>query len=665
MDLRKNDIIDYYDGRKISCGLVLDVEDRRARILGEQGKELKIPPARVLISGKDPQFPFTGSRDEQVNRLKAISLKRDSLKVRIDLQELWEVVGTEVRHMDIRELAELVFGDLPSMHNLAALLRAIFEDRLYFKIRPDGIEIPEPALVEQSLRQREREMERQEFMAQSAEFLAGLRDSPQMAVEDAPPGLTDMLEQAAQLGKEWVTMKPVKDIFSQAGLPPQWDPFRVLVKLGVWSEDENVTLKAENIPVQFSAAAEEEAMRLAMRPLNWDAEDFTDLRVITIDAETTRDVDDGLSLTFQGNEAVLGIHITDVASFVDYDSDFDREIRGRATSIYLPEMTIPMIPPPLSEHAASLMVGKIRQTISVMVRFDKDFKVRDFQIIPSRTTAKERLSYEEADNRIAQGDTTEARMFAIASALRRERVAAGALIFRDPELSVRVAEDGTIEVTTRDRESPSQILVSEFMIFANHLFARFLKENNLPGIYRVQPPPLEKVDLGDQYDPVLSYRCKKVLSRGDLSVQHAPHSTLGLEVYTTATSPLRRYTDLIIQRQLKAALEKKTRLLSAEELERILTEINFRIDRAVQLERERQRYFLLKYLESHRRQEYEAVVVQRFPRFHLVHVIDLGLNAALISSNNLSLNPYDRAIIRIEKVNPREDKLSLALVKLL
>lgn len=665
MDMQKNQIIDFYDGRRISCGLVLELEDRRARTLGEQGKELKVSQARVLMSGSDPQFPVTGSRDEQLSRLRAVSLQRDELKGGIDLRELWEVVGTEAREMEIQDLAELLFGDQPSQDSVAALLRAMFEDRLYFKIRPDGIEISEPEAVEQALLQRERERQRQEFTARAAEFLVRVKDSDSVSGDDAPDGLTALLMEGALLGKEWMTLKPVKDIFSQAGLPPQWDPFRVLVKLGVWSEDENVTLRAENVPIDFSPEAQEQAALLAAGPVIEDVEDLTHLPLVTIDAETTRDIDDGLSLTTEGEELILGIHITDVASHIEHDSELDREIRSRATSIYLPELIIPMIPPALSEEAASLVVGETRRAISVMVRLDKDFKVRDFRIVPSLIRSRERLTYEETDARISRGDSAEALMFAIASAQRQERVAAGALIFRDPELSVRVADDGTIDVTIRDRESPSQILVSELMILANHLFARFLKEHHLPGVYRVQPPPLEKVCLGQHYDPVTSYRCKKLLSRGDVSVHPSPHATLGLEVYTTATSPLRRYPDLLVQRQLKAALEKKTEVLPLAEIERILASINFRLDRAVQLERERQRYFLLKFLGTQRHKEYEAVVVHRFPRFHLVHVNDLGMNAALMSSNNLSLNPYDRAIIRIEKVNPREDRLSLALVKLL
>lgn len=666
MDIRKNDIIDYYDGRKISCGLILDVDDRRLRMLTDHGKELKISPHRVLISAKDPQFPVTGSRDEQVRRLKEISAHREDLKSRIDLRELWEVVGAEASEIDSQDLAELVFGGRAEPDGLASLLRAITEDRLYFKIRPEGIEIPSPERVEQALVQRERERERQNFVANAADFLAHLKVSGEVGPNQPPEGFIEMLEEAALYGRDWVTLKPVKDIFSQAGLGVQWDPFRVLVRLGIWEEDENVSLRAERIPIDFSPEAEAEARQVALKPLPASLEDLSDLDLITIDSEFTHDVDDALSITYEGEDVILGIHITDVASFVDHDSEFDREIRQRATSIYLPEKTIPMIPPILSEQAASLSVGQNRPALSVMLRAGGDFAVKDFRIVRSRIRVHERLSYEEADARIRDGKSREAAMFAVASSFREARIASGALIFKDLELSVRMNEDGDIEVSTRDRENPSQILVSEMMILANSLFAAFMKNRDLPGIYRVQPPPLEKVELGEQYDPVLSYRCKKALARGSLSVEPGPHSTLGVDVYTTATSPLRRYPDLLIQRQLISALEYGKPFLNRDELERILTEISYRVDRAALVERERQRYFLLKYLMLKRRSdEFEAVVLQKFPRFHLVQILEFGVNAVLNTPNNLTLNPYDRAIIRIEKISPRDDKLNLALVKLL
>ncbi len=665
MGCQKNDIIDYYDSRKISCGLVLEVDERRLRILTDQGKETKISQSRALTAARDPLFPLSGSRVEQVGRLKEISGQREQIKSSIDLQEVWDVLGNETREIGIQDLSELVFGGRQDANAAPSLVRAIFEDRLYFKIRPEGIEVLPPERVEQAIAQREKERERSFFIAAAAEFLTRLKARGKDHSGPVPEGLIPMLEEAAELGRDWVTCKGVKEIFGQAGLPQDWDPFRVLVTIGVWSEDENVRLRAEKIPIEFSPPAESLARHAAETPLPTLAEDLSHLEPVTIDAVTTRDVDDALSLTRNGENCIVGIHIADCAHFVEPDSPFDLEIRERATSIYLPELMIPMIPQVLSEGAASLAVGVDRPAVSVLAQFDPSCKLKDYRIVSSTIRVKQRLSYEEADERISDPDSPEARMFVLASAFRKDRVDGGAIIFKDPEVSVRVQEDGSIEVHKRDRETPSQILVSEMMILANSLFAHFLIKKGIPGIFRSQPPPLERIELGEEYDPVVSYQSKKLLSRGDLSTVPAAHSTLGLAAYTTATSPLRRYTDLLVQRQIKAALNGSTPVSQEETLQKILSEISYRLERATQLERDRRRYFLLRYLEKRKRDEFESVVLQRFPRFYLVRISELGINAALSSTGGLSLSPGERALVRIEKLNPRDDKLGLSLVRLL
>lgn len=662
MSFQKNDIVDYYDNRRISCGLIMEIDDRRLRVLNDQGKEAKISPTRALIWGKEPGFPLAGSRDEQINRLKEISARREALKSRIDLKELYEVVSLETREIDIEDLSELFFGSEHDANSTASLARAIFEDRLYFKIRPDTIEVPLPDQVEQALVQREKEQERARFIAESAEYLLRLKSAEHRNSKRVPDKLVDMLEQAALEGQDWPQMKPVKDIFNQAGLTGNWDPFRVLVKMGHWSEDENITLRVERIPVEFSAEAEALSEEASRKPLPAEAEDLRHEKPITIDALSTKDVDDAISLSRDGDDFIVGIHITDVSHFVDHDSTLDLEVRDRAISIYLPEMTIPMMPRVLSEQAASLEVGLDRPALSLMIRFGTDLELREYRLTQSIIRVDSRLTYEEADNRIADPDSSEAAMFAIASALRKRRIDSGAIIFKDPEVSVRVDENGTIEVSTRDRETPSQILVSEMMIFANNLFARFLKEHSVPGIFRSQPPPLEKIELGEEHDPVLSYRSKKVLSRGDLSTKPAPHSTLGLEMYTTASSPLRRYTDLVVQRQLKAALGKGSPL-EEERLEQILGAIQYRLERATAMERERQKYFLLKYLGQRKSEEFEVTVLNRFPKFYLVQLIELAVNAALHVPAGTSLTPGEKLFARIEKINPRDDRLTLSLLR--
>jgi len=665
MGPQKHDVIDYYDDKRIMCGLVLDVEDSRLRILSEQGKETKLSLGRVLIAEKDPTFPASGGKDLQVERLREISRQREEIKAGIDLSELWEVVGLETETIDIHDLADLFFGNKKDINSSAALLRAISEDRLYFRIRPEVIEVTRSDRVEQALLQRERERIKRTFLADCAAFLSRLGTREQVRAEEAPDGLIALLEEAALYGKDWTTFKRAKEMFIHPGVPAGLDPYRALLRLGLWSEDENIRLRAEKVPVEFSPEAEAEALTCAVKPLPDSGEDLTGERAVAIDSASTRDVDDAISISYDGPDVLLGIHITDVAHFVDHVSPLDAVIRERATTIYLPDLTVPMIPPALSECAASLAVGQPRPAISVIVRFDADNEIKDYRIVQSLIQVSERLSYEAADERIADAASNEARMFAIASHLRSERVAAGAVIFRDPELSVHTTEDGSIEVSLRDRETPSQVLVSEMMILANSLFARFLREFNVPAIFRSQPPPVERIDPGDVFDPVLSYRCRRAMARGDIGLDPAPHSTLALDCYTTATSPLRRYPDLLVQRQLKAFFETGTPLLTRDELEKILVEISYPLERAVVLERERERYFLLKYLSRQKDSIYEAVVLNRFPKFHLVHLYEFGTSAALVTSNGVQLNPYDRALVKVEKVNPREDRLRLSLVKLL
>lgn len=665
MDFRKNNIIDFYDNRRIACGLILEVEDRRLRILTDQGKETNIPLSRALTAGHDPLFPLGGPRDAQVQKLKEIWSRREEIKTNIDLAELWEIVVTETDEIDLNELTELFFGDKQDMDQAASLVRAIHEDRLYFKVKPDRIEVPRPEVVEHALLQRERERERSEFIANAADLLAEATSRQGLMDRPVAPELVCLLEEAAKAGPDWMQVKAVKDIFSRAGLSARWDPFRVLVRLAVWSEDENITLRTENIPVEFSPDVLAAAEEAAKKPLPEGTEDLSDLHTITIDASYTRDVDDALSLSFDGEDILVGIHITDVSHFVDGNDVLHKELKERATSIYLPELMIPMIPPVLSEQAASLIVGELRPAVSVIARVGTDLRIKEHRLTRSLIRVRDRLSYEEADERIAQGGTNEATLYRVACSFRAQRVAAGALIFKDPELSVRVVGDKEIEVKVRERENPAQVLVSEMMILANNLFARFLKDRPVPGIFRSQPPPLEKVELGEHYDPVQSHRAKRALSRGDIGIAPAPHSTLGLELYTTATSPLRRYTDLLVQAQLKSGIQGKPYPRGKNDLEKIISEISYRLDRASLMERERQRYFLLKHLERRRDEEFEAVVLHRFPRFHLVQLTSLCVNAALSTPNSLSLNPYDRALVRIDKINPRDDKLGLALVRLL
>jgi exoribonuclease-2 len=112
-------------------------------------------------------------------------------------------------------------------------------------------------------------------------------------------------------------------------------------------------------------------------------------------------------------------------------------------------------------------------------------------------------------------------------------------------------------------------------------------------------------------------------------------------------------------------LDERLRPIDADTMDRLLSEISYKLERASTVERERHRYYLLKYMELKKGEEFEVIVLNRFPRFYLVQLESLGCNTVLHTPPGVSLNPYDRALARVEKVNPREDRLTFSLVRVL
>ncbi|MEW6114917.1 MAG: hypothetical protein AB1664_22490, partial [Thermodesulfobacteriota bacterium] len=174
MKLQRYDIVDYFDDKRICTGAVLDLEEKRLRVLSDRGQEAKITVSRVLSAARDAKFPSSGTRDEQVARLKALATKREQLKADVNLQEIWDVVSSDAEEVSAEDLAELVFGKSADPDSTAALLRAVHEDRIFFRIKPDHIEVTSPARVEQALVQMEKERERKEFVSRCADFLSRL-----------------------------------------------------------------------------------------------------------------------------------------------------------------------------------------------------------------------------------------------------------------------------------------------------------------------------------------------------------------------------------------------------------------------------------------------------------------------------------------------------------
>jgi exoribonuclease-2 len=547
-----------------------------------------------------------------------------------------------------------------------ALFRALADDRIYFKQKGDLYEARDPEKVEQVFLQLEREAEQERELREASVWLAAV-----WAGETGPPPETKtrivaLLKEMALFGPEAPEFAKGKALLQRARISSPQAPFELLVRLGEWGEDENLLLLQHQIPQAFPEkviGAVEQILAQAGKeiPVHPQDRDLTFLHPLTIDSEFTRDIDDALSLERVGADDQVGIHITDVATFLNGHEDIFQEAMSRATSIYLPDQRIPMIPPALSEGTCSLVAGEKRRAFSFLVRVNSEGKVLEYEITPSITQVERRLSYESVDQLLEEEDEELTRLRQIADKLFRRRAESGVFFIPRPERVVRVGRDREISIFKRDRESPSQKMVSEFMILANSLAALFLKERGIPAIYRGQMEPREKIPPVEKFDPLQAYRLRRVMNRVEVSTRPLRHSGLGAEAYLTLTSPIRRFYDLLIEKQILGALRGNP-IFNEAQLEEIISRVGPTISKVGLVEELTEQYWIFRYLEKRMNSTTRAVILDRFPNKYLIHLNEYLLEVDMSTNSSRDFVPGDELLVRVERANARAGVLKIAPV---
>jgi exoribonuclease-2 len=561
-------------------------------------------------------------------------------------------------------LAEICFSEEVTEDHTSAVFRALFTDTLYFKYKDGLFYANSPEKLEQIRLQHEREAQKEKELAEGGSWLASVWRGESVEEPKNRENYIKMLKDLCLFGAEAPHYQQTKKILAMAQVPVPQGAFQLLVKLGVWQEDENLYLHRfgiqENFPVELLDAADQIAKNPGDFGVRDQREDFTSTPILTIDGSMTRDYDDALSIRSLGDGVEVGIHIADAAAVVLPESSIDLEALERGTSLYLPDTRIPMLPTALSEELCSLMHGKDRLAVSLLVRFDENDVVQDYRFVLSQIRVQRQLTYTEANEQIAD-DKDLGRLYRLCTRLRRQRIAKGALFLPLPELRVWINTNNEIHISKSDRETPAQILVSELMILANGLAAKALAANGIPAIYRSQPKPQEVVVGEGTDDLYLNHLQRRYLSRAELGLTPKPHSGLGMTVYTTWTSPIRRYMDLVVLRQLKSMVQKGSPAYATIDLEPIVSKINLSQSQAFQLKKEWTRYWVLKYFERMGIKFLDALVIVQGRRTYNLLLPEYLIEASMPLEDGRGLNPGDHFRVEVVRVDAREEVLKLRM----
>ena len=344
--------------------------------------------------------------------------------------------------------------------------------------------------------------------------------------------------------------------------------------------------------------------------------DFRNLLTVTIDGEDARDLDDAITLSKKDEKYYLGVHIADVAHYVKEDSPLDKEALERATSVYLADRVIPMLPRELSNGICSLNAGTDRLAMSCMMTFDVNGNVLDHTITESVICVDERMSYtgvkailEGQEHPEGEREDIRALCFLMkeaAAILKEKRRKRGAIDFDFPESKIIVDDKGyPIDIHPYERNVATDI-IEDFMLLANETVAEDYFWQEIPFLYRTHETPdsdkIKKLDTfihnfgyymktgrenfhpkeiqkllfsleGEPEEPLISRLALRSMKQAKYTTLNVGHFGLSTQYYTHFTSPIRRYPDLQIHRIIKENIHGKLNQKRLEHYEAILPSV--------------------------------------------------------------------------------------------
>ena len=628
----------------ITIARVVDVEATRVRVAVRRKKEARLPAERIVLSTQ-----VFAEGDEQVADFRKQS---EDIASDVDIAELWEVVSDEQIALSFDDLTELYWGSNASAAQQVALLLCLDRDILYFEDGKGSYTPRAKAAVEETLARRQRQAQQ---AAEADDLLACLeRGALPGTLTSHQQMLIDSIRDYTAFGDDYTRSALVKSLLNKMKRKSgnlQRLAFNVLVSCGVFSPDEPIELTREDIAEIFSDEALAAAEAVSDADLLNDSNriDLTALRTVTIDDADTQDRDDALSLEkLDAEKYRLGVHITDAGALIPQNSVLDEVANLRMASLYIPDRKIPMLPTTVSHDKGSLEAGKRRAALSLLADINPDGEILNYEVKPSIITSDAALSYDEANAAIALSrhsresgnpDDRSARtdhgamlsaLHTLTEALKRKREAAGAVGIDRAELLIKIVSSDDVEVKVVQRNSPAREMVAECMVLCNSLLASFCAERDIPASYRSQTAPdltdlgadlPPGVDIGDD-GPLRQHLMLRRFAPAQSGTSAAPHGGLGVPAYIQATSPLRRYPDMVMQRQITHYLSTGEPLYGLEDITSVAGRADVQLRAMGKLEDERRRYWLLKFFKLRMEQApddkeaspFKAIVLENQPR---------------------------------------------------
>lgn len=504
--------------------------------------------------------------------------------------------------------------------------------------------------------------------------------------------------------------------------------------VGVNPNDYDIVMKMFNLPEGFP----EEVLREAegIKPVEDENRvDLTDEFTITIDPRNAKDYDDAIYVERYEKGWILKVHIADVSFWVKKDGPMDKEALKRGNSVYLIEKVIPMLPNRISDNLASLLPGQPKYTFTVEVKITKDGRIltQSAKFYKSKILSYARLTYEDAQKLLEGFNPSDKETVIyknaiggvrrvlkeageLAEVLRARREERGSIDFDLPEAEF-VMENGQVLMVSPKERLWTHKIIEELMITANTVVATFLSGKNVPVLYRVHANPKEKkvkdfIKLAERLlgksfrvrritpkflrevlelfrgrpeENLMNYLLLRTMARAEYSPKNIGHFGLALKNYLHFTSPIRRYADLIVHRQLWAYLNGEKLPYTYEDLVGVGKHLSEMERLAEEVEWELWKLKIYEFMEKRVGQEFEGIVVgisedaifveitQHLAEGYIpINTIKWGkvvslpkeYSVLIVGKQKTKITLGDRVVVKVKSVNKYSKDMLLELIKL-
>ncbi|MGQ0793249.1 MAG: ribonuclease catalytic domain-containing protein [Deltaproteobacteria bacterium] len=661
---KHGEVIIFRKRKEPSLGVITEGAGAKFSVFSEEGKEVEVDYEKVVLPA-GIKLSDELNQSEKKLALRGLRRELDESVPKVDLKTIWECVFDLGAEITLDEIIELYLGKDSSTRQKEALLLfwAIEKTEVYFKRGECGY-IPHTVKdVEDIVHRRELESKKiaeRRAAVKWARAIAEERDDSSADAGDFA-GFVELLKGYVIHLDKFERATDAKSFMAESGIRDVEGALEFLIKAGCWREDEDPILRRLGVDGRFPKKATEELRRIIDDSAPEEGvEDLTHLEAYSVDDETTEDIDDAISLTETQEGFTLGVHIANVAAFIPKWSPLDEEAARRGETIYIPEGHIHMFPKELIREKLSLFQGASKLSLSLLASFDETFNLRSYRFTQSKIAVRRNLTYTESENFFGQSSWGR-KLIALSSALRKKRVDAGAFLVELPQIKIGIRQDGGITIRKIYMNTVANTVVSECMILMNWLAGRFLRDKEIPGVFRSQSEPIsDDAKSLDENDPLFALRAVKFLKPARVGLCPEPHQSLGLDVYVQVTSPIRRYFDLVLHRQIIGELTGEGAAYSAEELERMYMQIELGLREKKMIQRTRDRYWLLKYLKDFEGREIRGVVSYVSDRGASAYLMDYLFETPI--PVQFEMREGDEIALVVRSVDPLRRKISLVPV---